>query len=654
MKKKDILLEIRELNQKIYIKVKELEQGVNEGGQTVSLINELFRIFHTLKGLSSMGGNSELAKFMHKCENTLDNARNGKIEIGEKLINALKKVNIAIDTLSDQHTGEKQKREIVKSVIKGFSSVPKSKTLIQTDNYTKLKAKLPPEVKSSLSDYEENRIKINLSSGNKIFLIKTNIDFETMETALKKLTDALSEYGEVIASVPGDYNEKEKKIAFFIIFSGENKPDNLGLIEKSIEEITPLTENTPKQSADKRKTEEIHPVLKIKAEKIDKLLGDMDEIENAKQQLIQKAKEIMFPPEFEKISFYINHLENKISALHKNIIDLRLVSLWPLFRIIENTVYQLAEKRGKKIKTVIKGANTKIDKPIIDKLIEPILHIIRNAVDHGIESPKERIKKGKSPEGTIIISSYQSENSVFIEIKDDGKGIDKEKVIKKAKKTGFLDYYEKITDELIYQFLFMPGFSTLDKPNELSGRGVGLDIVKETITSFGGDIYVFSEKDKGTIFTLKLPLSSAIIPLFFTKVENFTVCVPEFSVENIEWFKPENVTYLNNRTYYKYGDNSIPLINLSVLLNKINLDSKMAAVLIINFANSLIAIQVDEIVDHAEKTVIPFKGKLKKLPLFSSICRHKQEIGYIIDLNNLIDFTRKKYESKLKLRSIGF
>ncbi len=371
--------------------------------------------------------------------------------------------------------------------------------------------------------------------------------------------------------------------------------------------------------------------------------------------MIKKAKEVTEGFQFEKLEFHISLLNKKITDLHKNIVNLRLITLWPLFQIVENTIKTTAAELNKKVKVEIKGANAKIDKPIIDLLIDPLIHIARNALDHGIEAPEERIKKGKPEEGRITINAYQSENSVYIEFSDDGKGIDLEKVKEKAEQLGLTRLYHRITEEQLLQFLFQPGFSTKEHLSKVSGRGIGLDAVKATLTSIGGDIFIKTEKDKGTTFTLKLPITTAIMPLFFATVDEFIICIPEFAINSIEEFDKSKLTYLNNKTFYKCENNPVPLINLPQLLNKTTVFSSFLNVITLNFANTSICVLVDKIIDYEEKTIIPFKGKLKRFPLFSGVCRYGENtIGFVLDVNQLIELTRKKYETKIKFTTFNF
>lgn len=653
-RKNEIFNEINQLNEQLYILIKKIQSSEKDKNEFIEEINELYRIFHTLKSLTLMAGLNNLSDIIHLSEQIFNEIKKGKIKLQDDIIDLIYDIHRLIaQSLNGKKITKKHKKEISENINLFLARKEEIKTG-DLENYIK---KLPEELLENFTETEINRIYINIKKGNNIYLCKLLLNFETFEKDIQSLTEQLANYGELIATIPGDLKNNNSEIEFSIVYASTLDNKGLKTLCGGKTAISSLIKGVRKKKNIEQTVnkDNISPVLKIQSSLIDSLLGDIDELEQAKSELIKKTKEVTEGYQFEKLEFHISLLNKKIIDLHKNIVNLRLITLWPLFQIVENTIKTTAKELNKKVKVEIKGANARIDKPIVDLLIEPLIHLARNAIDHGIENPKERVKKGKPEEGKILINAFQSENSVYIEFSDDGKGIDLEKVKEKAEQLGLTKLYHRITEEQLLQFLFQPGFSTKEHTSKISGRGIGLDSVKATLTSIGGDIFIETRKDKGTKFTLKLPVTTAIMPLFFVTVDEFLICIPEFAISSIEEFDKNKLTYLNNKTFFKCNHNPVPLINLSQLLNKTTIFTSPSNVITLNFANTSICVLVDKIIDHEEKTIIPFKGKLKRFPLFSGVCRYEEnKIGFVLDVNQLIELTRKKYETKIKFTTFDF
>ncbi len=654
VRKKEIFNEITQLNEKLYILIKKIESENKTSFEAIEEINEIYRIFHTLKSLTVMANLNSLSEPIHFMEQIFNRIKKGELSLKKDILELIYNIHQRTTKILN---GEKITKKEEKKLLKKIEEILSRQEEFSLENFENYTLKIPEELLESLTDIEQKRIYLNARNGRNILLFNIDLNFDNFENEIESIIENLKEKGEVISTIPGDLKGENKKIEFNILFATSLTKKEINKLLGKKGKITILIkgDKNKKEKLKEEKSHSISPLLKIESSAIDNLLGDIDEMIRAKSELIKKIRDITEDFQFEKLEFHITLLNKKISDLYKNTVNLRLVTLWPLFQLIENTVKTTASQLNKEVRVEIKGANSKIDKPIIDILIEPLLHLARNAVDHGIEPPEERLKKGKSKEGRITIKAYQSENSVFIEFSDDGCGIDFEKVKTKAEQLGLTKIYHKITREQLLQILFHPGFSTKEHTSRISGRGIGLDSVKAIITSIGGDIFIKTEKDKGTTFILKLPLTTAIMPLFFAKVDEFVICIPEFAILEINEFDKKKLTYLNNKTYYKWDNNPIPLINLSQLLNKTTLFSDFLNILTLNFANTTICVLVDKIIGHEEQTIIPFKGKLKNFPLFSGVCRIDEEkIGFVLDVNQLIELTRKKYETKIKFTTFNF
>lgn len=325
--------------------------------------------------------------------------------------------------------------------------------------------------------------------------------------------------------------------------------------------------------------------IRVDFERLDYLLNLVGELVIYKTRLImaenrikQIVKDKAFKREFNEITQYIG---NTLSELQEGIMKVRMLPVRHVFEKFPRMIRDMAKAEGKQIELYIEGGDTELDKSVIDIIGEPLLHIIRNAIDHGIETTDERIKKGKNPKGVIRIQASQESNYILIKVTDDGRGISKEKVRQKAIEKGIIGSElsrgeatspvrssEKENAELdIYSLIFTPGLSTSDNVTEVSGRGIGLDVVKKNISSLNGTITVKSKEGIGTTFAIKLPLTLAIIPALMVEASKETYAIPLASVEESIKVRDTDIHWINNREVIKQRDNVLPLIRLGDFFN---------------------------------------------------------------------------------------
>lgn len=359
--------------------------------------------------------------------------------------------------------------------------------------------------------------------------------------------------------------------------------------------------------------------IRVDFERLDTLLNIVGELVIYKTRLIQaenKIKEMVkdkvFKREFNEITQCIG---NTVSELQEGIMKVRMLPVRHVFDRFPRMVRDMAKAQGKEIELYLEGSETELDKTVIDVLGEPLLHIVRNAIDHGIEKPEERLKKGKNPKGIIRIQASQESNYILIKVMDDGRGIDKEKVKQKALEKGMIslesrpqtpgsESFDKSQVLDIYSLIFTPGFSTSENVTEVSGRGIGLDVVKKNISSLNGTITVESTEGKGTTFTIKLPLTLAIIPALMVEASKETFAIPMTSVEESIKVKNTDIHWINNREVIKHRDSVLPLIRLEGFFGfkegQGGIGSKRFYVVIVGRAERKVGIAVDRLKGQQE------------------------------------------------------
>ena len=486
--------------------------------------------------------------------------------------------------------------------------------LLKTLEY--LNIDVQPNKKDETNNKEKEAI-INILKSQKEAL-KVEGAFERVRFALKKVASFMN----VDKSVLNDISSIEELNKFI--------DDMLSkLTEKQIQSPQvkeSKKEETQKQTDEYKKTQKQHhsipKIIKIEQSQIDSLMNIIGEILVVKNSLPYIAEEITsnalnakreLTLKYEEISRIVDVLQDKV-------MNMRLLPLSYIFNRYPKLVREISKKLGKKIEYQEYGAETKLDKMIIEKLADPLVHVIRNSLDHGLEEPKERIEKGKNEAGILKIGARSEGDRVFIEISDDGRGIDVDKVVKKALEKRLIDS-EKI-DKMSYEeklgLIFLPGLSTKDEISDLSGRGVGADAIKSTVLELGGKINIKSEKDKGTTISLEIPISVALTNLFQIKMHNENYAIAMESVIETDKIKKEEIQTANHKPFIKLREDIIPLILHKDLLKRDYFKDE-ESVLMVKVEDTKIAIITDELVGQIDVVQKPLSGPIKNHPFISGI-----------------------------------
>ncbi|MDI3530372.1 MAG: two-component system, chemotaxis family, sensor kinase CheA, partial [Candidatus Atribacteria bacterium] len=288
----------------------------------------------------------------------------------------------------------------------------------------------------------------------------------------------------------------------------------------------------------------------------------------------------------------------------------RMLPLAEVFNRFPRMVRDIARNSGKEVDFVIEGEETELDRSLLEEITDPLIHLLRNAIDHGIESPEERATAGKPARGRVLLKAYQEENSVVIMVQDDGRGISLGKLKQKALEKGLVkaDELEKLSEKEIIDFIFHPGFSTAEEVTDVSGRGVGMDVVKRNIEKINGQVFVESHEGKGTTFYLRLPLTLAIVRALLVKVKEAIFAIPLSDVVEIERVELKNTYWLNQVLTTLFRGNTLPLVSLAGLLSgevEATFSNQEAAstvfyTVVVNAARSMAGLVVDEIIGEQE------------------------------------------------------
>ncbi len=638
------LVETKEILEKLDLDLVELENRPDDN----ELLNDIFRSFHTIKGTSGFLGLDKLTKVTHRCEDILNKLRKGEALLSPELVDAIflaydkiKELLVSIET----ELGENVQIEDTVEVLSGLIDK------LETGK----KVELQPAIKNDKSEVKRNAGKNKKVSGKSASGKKTSTIIKPVEikkTAANK-KDASSKNKSAAqnkkqtASAKVEKNIEVKNDIDVIPLKQSN-----AAVKEEIKEIGETKGAEIKDSITSSALKQTENTIRVNVERLDELLNIASELVLGRNRLMQVNSEFALEYEGTKFSRDLADAAKQVDLMTNElqlvVMKTRMVKIGKVFNRFPRLVRDLARETNKNINLVIKGEDTELDKTLIEEINDPLVHLVRNSVDHGIELPEKRKELGKDSGGTIILSAEQEGNQIIISVEDDGNGIDPELIKEKAISKGLIarDKTKEFTKQDMYNLIFLPGFSTAEKVTNVSGRGVGMDVVKTNVTKLRGIIGVESAIGKGTKIIVKLPLTLAIIPGMMVKVKSETVIIPINSV--IEAFRVhiEDIHTINGREAIKRRNNVIPLIGIEDLLyGNVQRDDKRIwqYVVVVGLAEKRFGIKVDELLGQKEVVIKSLGGYLGNINgIAGSTIMGDGTVVMIIDINELINKLVKK------------
>ncbi|WP_163150779.1 chemotaxis protein CheA [Anoxybacillus sp. MB8] len=656
--------ESKEHLQTINEQLLELEKNPDD----VSIVNEIFRSAHTLKGMSATMGFEDLANLTHQMENVLDGIRNGKIAVTTELLDvifrAVDDLEAMVVSIAEGGDGKRDVTAVVaqlKQIEKGEVVTPQKSTPIQEQTYDEFEYTILKQ--SAEQGFHSYEVSVKLRSDCLLKAARVFMIFEVIE-----------QVGEVIKSVPSvemleaeqfddqfvvtvvtkvSQDELQKRIMKVSEVEEVNvQPVDLHRPENTVEqkeeqkkeqkEETKAVEQTveKKQEAQEEKQtgkQVSNKTIRVNIERLDILMNLFEELVIDRGRLEQISRELNNPELHETVERM-----SRISGDLQNIIlNMRMVPVETVFNRFPRMVRQLARDLGKKINLEIIGAETELDRTVIDEIGDPLVHLLRNAIDHGIETPDVRRAKGKPEEGTVKLKAYHSGNHVFIEIEDDGAGISREKVLKKAISKGIISEQNaaNLTDKQVYELIFASGFSTADKVSDISGRGVGLDVVKSTIESLGGSVSIDSEEGVGSIFSIQLPLTLSIISVMLVEIQNEKYAIPLSSIIETAIVKKEDILHAHNQKVIDFRGKVVPLLFLKDIFEVpvVKEEDDFLSVVMVRKGEKMAGLVVDSFIGQQEVVLKSLGNYLTSVFAISgATILGDGQVALIIDCNALI------------------
>ncbi|MBO5468400.1 MAG: chemotaxis protein CheA [Lachnospiraceae bacterium] len=649
----------------------------------IDTINEIFRAAHSLKGMAGTMGFKRMQRLTHDMENVFSEIRNGKMSVTPDLVDIVFKCLDAIEEYLDciintSDEGENDNEELINMLNACLKAegTPTPEQPAQTAAKEEAQTAQDTDKRKFLhidiADFEKNAITEAKAKNLNVFGVTVYIDKNCILKAARAFLvfKGLENKGEIIKSVPSvqDIEDEKFNFDFSMLIISDKSLEEIKKIISNVSEIKEVVienyeipsdvevvssvqkqEKEPeKEETKKKKTAPAKngkPVanrsVRVDIEKLDVLMNLVSELIIAKNGLVSVSNQEDGKTSMQSFNEQIEYLERITTNLHESVMKVRMVPIESVVNRFPRMIRDLSKKLGKEMELIMTGEDTELDRTVIDEIGDPLMHMLRNSADHGLEPTIERLKLGKPQVGTIQLNAYQDGNNVTIEVIDDGAGIDVEKVKASAIKKGAIteEQAEMMTEKEAIDLLFRPAFSTSEKITDVSGRGVGLDVVKNKIEGLGGDVEVSTKLGEGTKFTVRLPLTLAIIQALMVEVRQEKYAIPLNSIVTIEDVAASDIKYVQQKEVINLRGNVIPLVRLDEVLDcsPREEEPENLVVVIVKKGDKQTGLVIDNLLGQQEIVIKPLGKYINIHRMISgATILGDGEVALIIDSNALI------------------
>jgi len=606
-------------------------------------VNSLFRSAHSLKGLAGMFGLDGLSELSHHLEDVLDGMRLGRVALDSPAASLIDEaVNVfaaELGSLDDPKTPVEGSEAVTELIGRIDSAVREPVT--PTDELTGLD--LDPALLRALTEYEEHRLRENMRRGRNIHLVEATFEILAFDEGLAELSAAVREAGEVLSTLPSPGAAGESQIRFGLLAASELDTDTLRTrldfpdatvrgvwapaaaasspapaVEAPSDRAVAAPEATP--PADPREIESLKSIsdtVRVDIRKLDELMNLVGELVIQRGAVNSIARRLQAEPATARIGSELEKvhklLDRKIQGLQAGVLEVRMIPLRQVFEKLSRVVRRLRRDTDKEVRLELRGADTELDKLIVEELVDPLMHVVRNSFDHAIEPADERSALGKPEVGSIRIEAFQRGNHVVIEVADDGRGIDLERLQERGVERGLVDAGDTLSRREVLDLIFAPGLSTRDEVTETSGRGVGMDVVKNNLTALGGVVDVDSQEGRGTTITLTLPITLAIIQALVVGVGGQRYAVPLNSVLETMLVDTQEIQRSDGREILNLRGEPLLLRRLTQEFGLPEIEGAKPHVVVIGLGDARLGLVVERLEGQQDTVIKPVQGPVQNV-----------------------------------------
>ncbi|ADL51437.1 chemotaxis protein CheA [Clostridium cellulovorans] len=626
--------------------------------ENIDKVNEIFRVAHTIKGMAATMGYSRMSELTHKMEDVLSKFREGDLKVSQQVVTVLFKCLDTLEQMVDGITESGSEDVEIEGIIKELEEISINHASLETSRIDDADNVI--EDNSNVLENEDNFSKVQLNEYDLSILsqavdknfnvIEMNV-FLDEKTLLKSaraflIVQAIEAHGEIVKAVPTteDLEQENFDLNFSLIVVTHKSEEFMNSLVKAVSEVekvmtkdlrstlpvrgqsviaaktietapkkavttTPVSTNVVAKDNDKKPAvhKKVHQSVRVDLERLDKFMNMVSELVINRTRLEQIGSEL----KINDLNETLEQVARTTSELQDLVMKIRMLPLDTVFNRFPRMVRDLSVELGKEIDLKIEGQDTELDRTVIDEIGEPLIHLIRNAVDHGIERKEDRISAGKSPIGVIKLVAYQEGTKAVIKVVDDGAGLNVDKIRAKAERVGIST--EGMNDNDIKNLIFEQGFSTNEQVTDISGRGVGMDVVKTKVSSLGGTLEVISEMGVGSQFIIRLPLTLQIIQALLVKVGEETLAISLGYINEIIEYNSSDIKKTSGKEVIVYRGNVIPLVRVNKVLDIEANNSDKKFVVITKVGDKDVGIIVDSLCGQQEIVIKPLGKTLKEL-----------------------------------------
>ncbi len=599
-------------------------------------VNQLFRSAHTLKGSAGMFGFAQLSELAHHLEDVLDRLRMGRATLGRPGLALLdESVSLAATALEKlgRGAGDETLSDAISDLvgrIAAFDATPQPETGPALSSL-----ELPAGLLRALTEYEEARLRESLARGRGLHLIEVELELSAFEETLGELSRAILEVGELISTLPSPGAASDSRIRFLLLAASELSASELAnRLELDVSAVRPARgqgappgrapaaagamapSETKSVEGEAATLKSLSETVRVDIKKLDELMNLVGELARERAALralgVRLAEERATAGLARELDKIQRGLERKVQELQAGVLDVRMVPLRQVFDKLTRVTRRLKLDLGKDVRLELRGAETELDKLIVEQLVDPLMHLVRNAFDHAIESAEERDRAGKPREGLIRIEATQRGHDVALLVRDDGRGIDPDQVRASAAERGLIAEDAQLSRRECFDLLFLPGFSTRSNVTETSGRGVGLDVVRSNLSALGGLVVMDSTLGRGTQVTLTLPITLAIVQALLVGVLDQSFAIPLGGVRETLLVAPSDLQRSAGRELLNLRGEALPVLRLA---HEFGLplpahDQKQYAV-VLGMGDARVALLVDRLEGQQDAVIKPVQGPLR-------------------------------------------
>ncbi len=562
------VLDAREIVDRLYQDLTELRAVQSQGRLRRELASRIFRHVHTLKGSAGSLGLQAVSEVAHEFEGVLDGVRLGRVTIDDALLDMFEET---VDTLSQTLSGSANAGDApVRALLVRLHALAAASAQ-QGAIAGGLRAALPADIARSLSEYDLQHAREAIREGAKLFIVEAGFNIDSFDHGFRELSRLLGKTGEVIATVPGQ-SQTAEEITFRLLYAAEliaeeikRKAADLGAIEFGEIHIE-SAETTARAAGESAPAAAPSTAASVRVglNQLDELTSSVTDLLRDTTNALSALRPHAANPRVEPLNA---NLRRRFVQLEEQLIKLRLVPLSDLLHGAAARAGRVAARQmGKDIEFEIIGGRVGIDKSLADVVSDPLIHLVRNAVTHGIEAPEERIAAGKPAKGTVRLRGFSEGSRIHISVSDDGRGIDLDRVADAATREGIVGRPEELTQDQCLRLIFRPGFSTTAEASDLSGRGIGLEIVDRAMSQSGGEVRLATDAGRGTMFTMMIPATLALVQCVVVRSGNQHYCIESALVTDRASLAQANLTRTNGDREISWQGETLRLLDLRQLL----------------------------------------------------------------------------------------